>query len=179
MLINAFVTTQFDYCISLVAGLSSSIIISTPINSELLCKVIYLLWAIRQQDTSSISKHLVNCKLNSLPSSLPEQSISVTLLTRSLILVVSDLLIEKKKMLVERNTLTLSLKGYRNNSKSSLKLMREQRENSDGGVSIHEYKKSISPSRIGTQPREIREIYYVPTALISFVPLIATVVLER
>lgn len=179
MLINAFVTTQFDYCISLVAGLSSSIIISTPINSELLCKVIYLLWAIRQQDTSSISKHLVNCKLNSLPSSLPEQSISVTLLTRSLILVVSDLLIEKKKMLVERNTLTLSLKGYRNNSKSSLKLMREQRENSDGGVSIHEYKKSISPSRTGTQPREIREIYYVPTALISFVPLIATVVLER
>ena len=149
MLINAFVTTQFDYCISLVAGLSSSIIISTPINSELFCKVIYLLWAIRQQDTSLISKHLVNCKLNSLPSSLPEQSISVTLLTRSLILVVSDLLIEKKKMLVERNTLTLSLEGYRNNSKSSLKLMREQRENSDGSVSIHEYKKRISPSRMG------------------------------
>ena len=96
-----------------------------------------------------ISKHLVNCKLNSLPSSLPEQSISVTLLTRSLILVVSDLLIEKKKMLVERNTLTLSLEGYRNNSKSSLKLMREQRENSDGSVSIHEYKKRISPSRMG------------------------------
>lgn len=57
----------------------------------------------------SDSKHLVNCKLNSLPSSLPEQSISVTLLTRSLILVVSDLLIEKKKILVEGNTLTMTV----------------------------------------------------------------------
>lgn len=37
-------------------------------------------------------------------------------------------------------------------------------------VSVHEYKKRISPSRMGIQPREITEIYYVPTALISCVP---------
>lgn len=83
MLINVFVTTRLDFLLHFSGGwliTIYTIVIATSINSELLCKVIYLLSAIRQHGIAFISKHVVNYKLDSITSSLPSQSVSVTLL---------------------------------------------------------------------------------------------------
>ena len=116
-----------------------------------------------------------------MPSSLLEQSISVTLLIRSLILVVMDQP-DKKTNVSERNTLTIRvLRATEVTLEVTLEPMRGTEENSYGGMFIHEDKKRIR--RSWAQLRERRETCYGPGiilgALISLDPFLANPVLKR
>lgn len=113
-----------------------------------------------------------------MPSSLPEQSISVTLVIRSLVLVVTNLPnCKKKKNTNERNTPTMTvLRATKETLGVTVELMRGTDEKQCGSVFLHEYKKRIRQSWFWTHLRERRETCYVPG--LSLGPFSFTTILE-